>query len=75
MTPDHIVFVDERSINTGMTRLYGRPPNGERVLDYTPDVRFERTTLLSSVRANGDMDALPTVMDTFLFGRVPNSMY
>ena len=50
-----MVFLDESSINTGMTRLYGRGPSGERVVDYTPDVRFERTTIMSSIRLNGEM--------------------
>jgi transposase len=55
MDADKLVFIDESSINTGMTRLYGRASKGERVVDYTPDVRFERTTVLSSVRANGEL--------------------
>ena len=68
LNPDNIVFLDESSINTGMTRLYGRATNGERFLDYTPDVRFERTTILSSVRANGDM--VPLVFDGSLNGDI-----
>jgi transposase len=55
MDVDKLVFIDESSINTGMTRLDGRGQTGERVVDYTPDVRFERTTVLSSVRANGEI--------------------
>jgi hypothetical protein len=52
---DSLVFLDESSIDTGMTRLYGRGAGNERVADHTPDTRFERTTVLSSIRANGDM--------------------
>jgi transposase len=55
MDVDKLVFIDESSINTGMTRLYGRGKKGERVVDYTPDVRFERTTILPSVRVNGEL--------------------
>jgi len=51
---DKLVFLDECSVNTGMTRLYARGMSNERVVDYTPDVRFERISLLSSVRINGD---------------------
>jgi len=58
MNIDNLVFLDECSVNTGMTRLYGRGMTGERIVDYTPDIRFERTSLLSSVRANGDMAPL-----------------
>ena len=38
----------------------------ERVVDYTPDVRFERTSLLSSVRLKGDM--VPLVFEGSLNG-------
>jgi transposase len=37
-----------------MTRLYGRAKGGGRVNDYVPDVRFERTSMISSLRLNGD---------------------
>ena len=66
MDADNLVFLDECSVNTGMTRLYGRGMSDERVVDYTPDVRFERTTLLSSVRLNGDM--VPLVFEGSLNG-------
>ena len=68
MNPDKLVFIDESSINTGMTRLYGRGQNSDRVFDYTPDVRFERTTILSSVRTNGDM--VPLVFEGTLNGDI-----
>jgi hypothetical protein len=45
-----LIFLDESGVNTGMTRLYGRALNGNRVNDYVPDVRFERISILSSVR-------------------------
>ena len=68
MNPDKLVFLEESSINTGMTRLYGRGQNGDRVVDYTPDIRFERTTILSPVRANGDM--VPLVFEGSLNGDI-----
>jgi len=37
-----------------MTRLYGRSPTNERVCDYVPDVRFNRTSVISTIRLNGD---------------------
>lgn len=37
-----------------MTRLYGRAMHGQRCHDSTPDGRWERTTLLSAVRVNGE---------------------
>jgi transposase len=68
MNVHQLVFLDETGINTGMTRLYGRAAASERVVDYTPDVRFERTTVLSSVRANGEM--VPIVFDGSLNGDI-----
>lgn len=36
-----------------MTRLYGRAPTNERVNDYVPDVRFERTSIISTLGLGG----------------------
>jgi transposase len=54
LDPNHLVFLDESSVNAGMTRLYGRARTNERVCDYVPDVRFERTSILSTIRLNGE---------------------
>lgn len=48
------MFVDECSVNCGMTRIYGRAYKSERINDYVPDIRFERTSLISSIRLNGE---------------------
>lgn len=48
-----LIFLDESSINLGMTRLYGRALTNERVNDYVPDVRFQRTSILSTIRLDG----------------------
>jgi transposase len=37
-----------------MTRLYGRSPKNQRIYDYVPDVRFKRTSVISTLRLNGD---------------------
>jgi transposase len=50
-----LVFIDESGINIGMTRLYGRAFGEERVVDYIPDVRFDRLSILSSVRLDGTL--------------------
>lgn len=55
MDSSTLVFIDESSINIGMTRLYGRAKGEERVVDYIPDVRFDRVSILSSVRLNGEL--------------------
>ena len=68
MDIDKLVFLDESSTNAGMTRLYGRGMSEERVVDYTPDVRFERTSILSSIRLNGDM--VPLIFKGSLNGKL-----
>ena len=55
MDASSLVFLDETGINLGMTRLYGRAFGEERVIDYVPDVRFDRVSLLSSVRLDGTL--------------------
>ena len=51
--PLRLVFLDESSVNCAMTRLYGRAGKSERVNDYVPDVRFERTSVISTIRLDG----------------------
>jgi transposase len=68
MEIDRLVFLDESGINTAMTRLYGRGPTDERVVDYAPDARFEQTSILSSFRTNGDM--VPLVYKGALTGEL-----
>jgi hypothetical protein len=41
-----------------MTRLYGRAKTSERVNDYVPDVRFEQTSVVASIRLNGKQFAM-----------------
>jgi len=53
MDAARLVFLDESSVDCGMTRLYGRAKRAERLNDYTPDVRFERTSVISTVRLDG----------------------
>lgn len=55
---DKLVFLDESGVNLAETRLYGRAPSNERVNDYVPDVRFERKSILVSLKLNGQMSSL-----------------
>lgn len=57
ITPDqlaHLVFLDESSVNTDMTRRYGRTPSSERCVDHAPLNTPQTTTVLSSIRFNGE---------------------
>ena len=46
-------WLDQTSINAGMTRLYGRALSNERVYEYVPDVRFERTSIMAALGFSG----------------------
>ena len=50
----------------GMTRLYGRAQTNERINEYVPDVRFQRLSILSTMRLDGTQ--VP-----FVFDGTPNS--
>lgn len=57
ITPDqveHLVFLDESGVNTDMTRHYGRAPSSERCIDHAPMNTPQTTTVLSSIRFNGE---------------------
>ena len=46
-------FLDETGVNLGMTRLYGWGEKSRRVVDYVPDVRFERTSVIAAIGLSG----------------------
>jgi len=68
MDASKLVFLDETSINIGMTRLYGRAFGGDRVIEYVPDVRFDRTSLVSSMRLDGTI--VPLAFEGTLNGSI-----
>ena len=51
----HLVFLDESGVNINMTRRYGRGNGGQRVADHTPLNTQQSTTILSSIRLDGEM--------------------
>lgn len=53
-----------------MTRLYGRAPSNERVNDYVPDVRFERTSVMGALGPGGIVAplAFKGTLNGILFG-------
>jgi transposase len=53
MNVSNTFWLDQMSVNCGMTRLYGRAFKHERVNDYVPDVRFERTSVMAALGING----------------------
>ena len=51
---ERIVFLDESGVNTNMTRIYGRSLGGARSVDKAPLNTPVNTTILSSIRINGE---------------------
>jgi transposase len=51
---NRLVFLDETSVNIGMTRLYGRSLKGVRIIEYVPYVKYKRVSILSTIRVNGE---------------------
>lgn len=49
-----MIFLDETGAKTNMTRHYGRALRGSRCNDHAPDGRWERTTILSALKYNGE---------------------
>lgn len=65
---DQLVFLDESSAKTNMTRLYGRSPVGERCVDHTPHGHWKTMTMLSAIRASGVMADATVVVDGAMNG-------
>lgn len=55
ISTDNLVFLDESGVNTDMTRIYGRAPSNQRVADSAPLTTPTTTTVLASIRANGQI--------------------
>lgn len=51
---DKLVFLDESGVNINMSRRYGRAPGGKRSVDKVPLIKPASTTILSSIRLNGE---------------------
>lgn len=49
-----LVFLDESGVNTDFTRIYGRSLGGTRCVDNAPLNTPKNTTILSSIRLNGE---------------------
>lgn len=51
--PRCVVFIDETWAKTNMTRTYGRSQLGSRLIEKTPCGRWQTTTFLGALRAEG----------------------
>jgi transposase len=48
-----LVFIDETSVNTNMTRPYGRGPRGERIVGRVPFGAWKTLTFVAALRCDG----------------------
>jgi transposase len=53
LDPDHLIFIDESSTKTNLTRIRGRAPRGQRVKAHAPYGRWQTTTMLCGLRLRG----------------------
>jgi transposase len=55
-----MVYVDESGVTTSLTRLYGRAPRGQRVIDHVPHGHWKVLTILGALTSDG-MQAAMTI--------------
>ena len=53
LNPGNLVFIDETSTKTNMTRLYGRAPCGKRLVDAVPHGHWKTSTFIGALRCDG----------------------
>lgn len=66
--PGRLIFIDETWAKTNMTRLRGRAPRGQRLIDKTPHGHWQTTTLIAALGIEGMRCA--TVVDGAVNGDV-----
>jgi len=53
LDPRRLIFIDETWAKTNMTRLRGRAPRGERLIDRTPHGHWKTSTLIAALGIDG----------------------
>jgi hypothetical protein len=61
LDPKQLIFIDETAATTKMTRLYGRAPQGKRLVDKVPHGHWKTTTFICGLRYDGV--TAPIVLD------------
>ena len=68
MNPKRLVFLDETSVKTNMTRLRGRSPRGHRLVAAVPHGHWKTSTFVAGLRCDGL--TAPLVIDGAMNGEV-----
>jgi len=58
LDPEKMVFIDETSSNTALTRVYGRAPKGKRAKGHVPRNKGKNTTVIASLSLSGMGESL-----------------
>jgi transposase len=53
LTPSKLIFIDETSVKTNMTRRYGRAKCGHRLVAAVPHGHWKTTTFVGALRCDG----------------------
>lgn len=53
LTPSQLVFIDETWTKTNMTRLYGRAPRHQRLVEAVPHGHWKTSTFIGALRCDG----------------------
>lgn len=56
--PKRLVFIDESGVSINMTRYFGRIIGGQRLVDSVPGGQWNITSIVASIRLDGDMRAM-----------------
>ncbi len=68
LDPKRLVFIDETSVSTTITRLYGRAPQGERLVQKVLHGNWKTTTFIAALRH--DRVTAPFVLDGAMNGEM-----
>jgi transposase len=68
LDPKRLVFIDETSASTNMTRRYGRAPGGERLVCKVPHGHWKTTTFIAALRL--ESVSAPFVLDGAMTGEI-----
>lgn len=68
LDPQRLVFLDETWVKTNLTRLWGRAPRGQRVVEPVPHGHWKTTTFLAALRVTGL--TAPLVVDGAINGEL-----
>jgi transposase len=63
-----LVFIDETSVSTTITRLYGRAPQGERLVQKVPHGNWKTITFIAALRH--DRVTAPFVLEGAMTGEI-----